>query len=52
MKIIYGMVLLSVFFIGCASKISSVYDSFSYRTNDFNETNIAVSEKGFWVGTQ
>ena len=46
MKIIYGVVLLSVLSIGCASKAPSVYDSFSYRTNDFNETNIAVSEKG------
>ena len=46
MKIIYGVVLLSVLSIGCASKAPSVYDSFSYRTNDFNETNIAVSDKG------
>jgi hypothetical protein len=45
MKTIYGVALLTLFLIGCAAAPSS-YDSFSYRTNDFNETNIAISEKG------
>jgi hypothetical protein len=46
MKNIYGLVLLSVFFTGCATAPSS-YDSFSYRTSEFNESNnIAISEKG------
>jgi hypothetical protein len=34
-----------VFLIGCSSAPSS-YDSFSYRTNEFNETDITLSEKG------
>ena len=37
--------ILSLFFIGCAVAPSS-YDSFSYRTNDFGETNITISETG------
>jgi hypothetical protein len=45
MKNIHFSVLLPLFLIGCAAAPSS-YDSFSYRTNDFNETNISISEKG------
>jgi hypothetical protein len=36
---------LSLLFIGCATGPGS-YDSFSYRTNDFNESSITISEKG------
>jgi hypothetical protein len=44
----YRTIVFLAFFvllIGCSSAPSS-YDSFSYRTNEFNETDITLSEKG------
>ena len=37
--------ILTLSFFGCSSAPSS-YDSFSQRTGDFNETSLAISEKG------
>jgi hypothetical protein len=46
MKGKYGfLVIISLIFFSCASAPSS-YDSFSYRESSFNESNIAISEKG------
>ena len=43
---IFGLIIiLSITFFGCAVAPSS-YDSFSYRDNDFAQTNVTISEKG------
>ena len=39
------LTILSLILLGCAAAPSS-YDSFSYRENDFTETNVTISEKG------
>ncbi|MDR1419173.1 MAG: hypothetical protein LBI86_02245 [Treponema sp.] len=44
-KMYTAVSILSFVFIGCAAAPPS-YDSFTYRTNDFTETNVAISEKG------
>ena len=46
MKQVYAFfVIFALILVGCASAPES-YDSFSQRTSDFYETNLAVSEKG------
>ena len=44
-KIIILFTVQAIFFLSCSSAPKS-YDSFSYRTSDFEETNLAISEKG------
>jgi len=45
----FGCFLISfLFFAGCTTAPSS-YDSFSYRESNFNETDVAISEKGLSV---
>ena len=41
----YILIILTIIFIGCSSAPES-YNSFTHRTSDFNDTNLAISEKG------